>query len=140
MDIIKKLTTKTQKISASAFREIYEQHVNDASFLWVLRNVALNQPHYTQEDFLDLENRIEAHIDGLMTALDISWEVCLEALDIGQPGEIFTVAIVAFRTRDVEKIKTVVSAGLESPEAIKGLISALAWLPDNLAVDGCISF
>ena len=101
----------------------------------MLRNVALKQPHYDKEDLLDLENRIEAHLDGLMTALDISWEVCLEALEFEQPGEVFTVSIVAFRTRDVEKIKTAVSAGLKTPETVKGLISALAWLPENLAVD-----
>ncbi|WP_196137595.1 TIGR02270 family protein [Aliikangiella sp. G2MR2-5] len=140
MNIIKKLTSKFQEVPNSAFRDIYEQHVTDASFLWLLRCVGLSQPHYSQEDLLELENRIEAHLDGLMTALDISWDVCLEALDYEQPGEIFTVAVVAFRSRDIEKIKTAVFAGLKSPETIKGLVSAMAWLPQTLVAEWMYKF
>lgn len=135
MNIIKKLTTKTETIPDDAFRDVYEQYVTDASFLWVLRNVGIHQPHYTVADIQDIDRRIDANLDGLMTSLDLSWELCLEALDIGQAGEIFTVAVVAFRSRDVEKIKAAVSEGLKDEETIKGLISALAWLPDKLVHD-----
>ncbi len=131
MDILKKLTTKISAVPAEAFREVYEQYITDASFLWVLRSIGLNQPHYSQSDIAELETRIEANLDGLMTSLDLSWEICLEALEVAQAGEIFTVAVVAFRSRDVEKIKTAVLAGIENEETNKGLISALAWLPEK---------
>ena len=132
MDILKKLTTKMTSVPAEAFREVYEQYLTEAAFLWVLRSVGVNQPHYTIEDISELEKRIDANLDGLMTSLELSWEICLEALEIGQAGEVFTVAVVAFRSRDMEKIKIAVAAGLEDEESIKGLISALAWLPAKL--------
>ena len=131
MDILKKLTTKISAVPAEAFRDVYEQYLTDASFLWVLRSIGVNQPHYSQSDIAELESRIEANLDGLMTSLDLSWEICLEALEVGQAGEVFTVAIVAFRSRDVDKIKTAVLAGIDNDESIKGLISALAWLPEK---------
>jgi len=140
MSILKKITTKIQQVPAKAFQEIYEQHVNDASFLWGLRENALNQPHYEIEDIHDLEKRIDSHIDGLMTALDISWEICLEALKLNHPGDVFVVSIVAFRSRDIEKIKLAVSAGLESPELTQGLVSAMAWLSENLIEDWMFKF
>ncbi|TQV76396.1 TIGR02270 family protein [Aliikangiella marina] len=140
MDIIKRLTTKTQTIPENAFREVYEQYVTEASFLWVLRSIGVRQPHYDLDDIADLEKRIEANLDGLMTSLDLAWELCLEALSIGQPGEIFTVAVVAFRSRDVEKIKTVVLEALQEEENTKALVSAIAWLPEKLVRDWITKF
>jgi len=123
---------RAKKATTEAFKDVYEQHVTDASFLWVLRSIGLNQPHYSCEDIADLERRIDANLDGLMNSLDIAWEICLEALSFEQPGEVFTAAVIAFRSRDVEKIKTVVSAGLSNESTIKGLTSAMGWLPGNL--------
>ena len=140
MNILKKITTKLQQVPASAFQEIYEQHLTDASFLWELREVALNQPHYNSDDLFDLEKRIDAHLDGLMTALDISWELCVEALEYQQAGEIFVVSVIAFRSRDTDKIKLAVSEGLKSPRIMKGLISAMAWLPQSLICDWMFKF
>lgn len=135
MNIIKKLTTKTESIPENAFRDVYEQYITDASFLWVLRSIGIHQPNYSIDDIVDVEKRIEANLDGLMTSLDLSWELCLEALAIGQAGEIFTVTVIAFRSRDVEKIKIAISEGLQSEETFKGLVSAIAWLPDKLVHD-----
>ena len=123
---------RAKKTTTEAFKDVYEQYVTDASFLWVLRSIGLNQPHYSCADIADLEKRIDANLDGLMNSLDIAWDICLEALSFEQPGEVFTAAIVAFRSRDVEKIKTVVSVGLSNEATIKGLTSAMGWLPDNL--------
>lgn len=132
MNIIKKLTSKVETVPENAFREVYEQYITEASFLWVLRSVGLKQPHYLVDDITDIEQRIDANLDGLMTSLELSWELCVDALSIGQPGEIFAVAVVAFRSRDIEKIKVAVSAGMQDEESMKGLISAMAWLPSKL--------
>ena len=70
----------------NAYRDIYEQYVTEASFLWVLRDIAVNQPHYEPADILELEQRIQAHLDGLMTSVDIGWDVCEAALELREPG------------------------------------------------------
>ena len=116
----------------NAYREIYEQFVDDASFLWVLRSIAVEQPHYNVADIHELEQRIEAQLDGLMTAVEDAWEICLQALELEEPGEVFTASVIAFRSHDVAKIQKTIETGLANDEATKGLISAMGWLPGKL--------
>lgn len=115
-----------------AYRDIYERFVDDASFLWVLRSVALKQPHYLLSDLHELEKRITSNLDGFFSCPDIVWEFCEAALEFEEPGEVFAASIFAFRSLEAEKIQKVVEVGLSDPNASKGLISALAWLPDEL--------
>lgn len=115
----------------NAYKDIYEQYVTEASFLWILRSIAVEQPHYTREDIYELEQRIEAQLDGLMTAVEDAWEVCLDALELEQPGEVFTATVIAFRSFDVAKIQLAVKAGLKNDKTVKAFISALGWLPEK---------
>ena len=115
-----------------AYKDIYEQYVDEASFLWILRSIAVEQPHYNINRLHELEQRIEAQLDGLMTSVEEAWELCLDALDVGEPGEVFTASVVAFRSHDVKKIQIAIEAGLSSDEASEGLVSALGWLPTKL--------
>ncbi len=115
-----------------AYREIYDQLSEDASFLWLLRTNAVDQPNFRSNDLLILERRVDARLDGLMTAPEESWEFCVAAMETQQAGEVFAAAIVAFRSLDVSKIQCVIEAGLASPQGFKGLVSALGWLPGRL--------
>lgn len=124
-------TSKTQK-QANAFRDINEQFVVDASFLWLLRSIGVNQPHYFTDDLINLEKRIDANLDGLMCNFSQAWEICLPELDFEQAGETFTAAIIAFRSRDVNKIKHIINHAFVNDDTFKGLVSAMAWLPKNL--------
>jgi len=124
-----KLTALNNEMTA--YRDVYEQYVEEASFLWVLRSVVIEQPHYTKADMNELEQRIEAQLDGLMTSVEVAWEICLEALELEESGEVFTSAVIAFRSHDANKIQKVIEVGLSSEETFKGLVSALGWLPDK---------
>src|SRR5690625_6788712 len=61
------------------YSDIYEQFAVDAAFLWLLRSIAVNQPHYKRDDMAALDQRIDAQLNGLMTAPDDSWRICREA-------------------------------------------------------------
>lgn len=115
-----------------AYRDICEQLATDAAFLWLLRSIAVDQPNYTKHDLIELEHRIDAQLDGLMTAPEESWEICADAMSIEQSGEIFTAAVFAFRSLEINKIQQVVETGLASHEGFVGLTSALGWLPGRL--------
>jgi uncharacterized protein (TIGR02270 family) len=118
--------------AAKAYRGIYEQYADEASFLWLLRSIAVDQPHYTPADIGDLERRIQANLDGLMTNLELGWTVCENALELEEPGEVFAAAVTAFRSRDMTHIQQVVEVALADPRNAKALISALGWLPGSL--------
>jgi len=108
--------------------DIIIQHAEDAAFLWLLRDAAVTQPHYDLDDLAELDNRIEAHLDGLRIAGDAGWEICKEALSYEEPGEIFAAAVLAFGSNDEERIDTVLEAGSNDPELTRAIISALGWL------------
>lgn len=116
----------------NAFFGNLELFADNASFLWQLRSIAVNQPHYTHEDILELDARIDAQLNGLMVLPEESWAICEQAMALEQPGDIFVAAVVAFRSLDVTKIQAAVEAGLANADAIPGLISALGWLPGRL--------
>jgi len=121
----------TPNNTMTAYRDIYEQYVDEASFLWVLRSIAVEQPHYNRFDIYELEQRIDAQLDGLMTSVEVAWEICLEALELEEPGEVFTATIIAFKSHDPGKIQKAIEVGLTSDETFKGLVSALGWLPEK---------
>ena len=112
------------------YQNQFAQLADDAAFLWLLHSIAVNQPHYTQTDLVQLESRVDAQLDGLMTAPEESWELCFNAFQQHQQaGEAFAASILAFRSLEINKIQAVVVAGLASDETFKGLVAALAWLP-----------
>jgi uncharacterized protein (TIGR02270 family) len=115
--------------SAHAYRDLYEQFATEAAFLWLLRSVAVEQPHYTPADLTELESRIEAQLDGLMTAPELGWSAAEATLELEEAGEVFTAACVALRSHEVPRIQQAVEAGLANPAATRGLVSALGWLP-----------
>lgn len=119
----------------NAYKGICEQFFTDAAFLWLLRSNAVNQPHYNQADLKELEIRIDANLDGLMNSFELAWDIALKELEYEQAGECFAATIVAFRSRDMVKIKHIVNHGFINEETFDGLVSALAWLPKYLVND-----
>lgn len=117
----------------NAYQDIFDQYVDVASFLWILRSIGVHRPHYSIQDIKKLERRIQSQLDGLMTSVDSGWKSCDKGLEIGEAGEVFTATVFAIRSHDISYIRTAVEIGLSKEESEKGLISAMGWLPENLA-------
>ncbi|MDH5445577.1 MAG: TIGR02270 family protein [Gammaproteobacteria bacterium] len=115
------------------YQEIFDQYADVSSFLWVLRSLAVHRPHYSIQDIIKLEKRIQAQLDGLMSSIDEGWKACDKGLEIGEAGEVFTASVFAIRSHEMSHIRTAVEIGLSNEDAEKGLISAMGWLPENLA-------
>ncbi len=112
--------------------KIIEQHAEEAVFLWLLRDAACNQPHYNLKDLADLDERVEAHLDGLRIAGEEGGAVCEEAWGMEEAGEVFAAALLAFEERDPGRIDAVLEVAATAPELIRGAISALGWLSKPL--------
>ena len=115
--------------AAKPLPEIVEQHGEEAAFLWAQRDRAVRAPHYNLTLLDRLDERVEAHVDGLRVAGDLGWEIATAALSPDQPGGFFSAAALAFDSRDVARIQKVVEAASPEPAASRALASALAWLP-----------
>ena len=113
--------------------EIIEKHAEDAAFLWLQRDAAVREPHYSLADLARLDNRVEANIDGLRIAGDAGCEICKEQLVWEESGEVFTAAVLAFESGDEARIQEVLELGTSTYELSRGVISALGWIPHQKA-------
>ncbi len=110
--------------------EVVAQHAEDAAFLWVLRVHAVGQANFSLRSLTGLDDRVEAHVDGLRVAGEPGWEIAKGQLtELGGPGDVFAAAVLAFESGNPAKIQDVLTAGTAKPDAVRGLISALGWLP-----------
>ena len=112
----------------AVIESIVEQHAEEAAFLWILRDAAVQAPHYSLKDLADIDERVEAHIDGLRIAGEAGWSFCADALTQEEPGEVFATAVLAFESEQDQRIKMVLKAAATDPELSRGVISALGWL------------
>src|SRR6266487_150454 len=108
---------------------VIEQHAEEAAFHWLLRDAAVCAPHYSLDDLAKLDNRLDAHIDGLRIAGEAGWEICQEQLGWEEAGEVFVSAVLAFESGHEPRMQAVLEVGSASRELSRGLVSALGWLP-----------
>jgi uncharacterized protein (TIGR02270 family) len=115
--------------------EVIAQHAEEAAFLWLLRDTAVNAPNYVLWELARLDNRVEAHLDGLRIAGDPGWEIIEKQLDANQgPSEIFVAAFFAFETNQQKRIDKVLQIAAPVPPLRRAVISALGWLPQSVAI------
>lgn len=107
---------------------ITAQYAEQAAFLWSQRDGAVAAPDPTLADLGALDERLEAHLDGLRIAGPDGWPYCLEALGEGLGGEVFTAALLALEADDAAAIAAVESAVVQSPALAREFIAALGWL------------
>ena len=108
---------------------IASQHAEEAAFLWLVRDRATRAPHYSLKDLAKLDDRVEAHVDGLRIAGEPGWEISKEALGKEEAGEVLAAAVLAFESGEDSCIEAVMEVGAKSYELSRGVVSALGWIP-----------
>ncbi|WP_372623352.1 TIGR02270 family protein [Falsiroseomonas sp.] len=111
---------------------IVEQHAEGAAFLWTQRDAAVEAPHYSAQYLVRLDERLEAHLDGLRVAGEAGWRIAAAQREArSEAGESFAAAILALESRDMGRIEPL-AALTAVPEARRGLVGAIAWCPPGL--------
>jgi uncharacterized protein (TIGR02270 family) len=112
--------------------DVVAQHAEEAAFLWLLRDATVLAPHHALTQVAALDERIEAHLDGLRVAGDAGWETCAEELRHRGGGEAFAAGVMAFESASVDRIQPVLETATQ-PAMARGIASALAWVPLDVA-------
>src|SRR5690242_15028477 len=102
---------------------IIELHAAEIAFLWCQRVHAITAPHLRLLQLAALDDRLEAHLDGLRIAGDFGWGLCRAALEDGGPGDVFAAAVMAFESGKDDRVQEVLKFGGKSPKVSRGLIS-----------------
>ena len=113
---------------------VLDRHAEEAAFLWLLRDRAVARPQYTLDTLAELDQRVEAHLDGLRVAGEAG---------PGWPGNSFwNIASLArrspprhlaFETASTDTIQVLLEAAEASPGMARAVVSAVGWLTDDAA-------
>jgi len=106
--------------------DVILQYAHESNHLWMMRMQAL--AYYYACDFIELDHRIDAHLDGLRIAGEEGWKLCCKELAWEEAGEIFTAGVLAFESGEQDRINEVVKVVIEKPLVAAGMISAMGWL------------
>ena len=118
-----------REISCMANRHVIEQHAEEAGFLWSLRHQAVHAPHYNLADIAELDEAVEAHLDGLRVAGQVGWDSAMAlAKEDESPENFFPLAVLAFGGNDRARMRDSFNMGSAEEESIPALVSALGWL------------
>jgi uncharacterized protein (TIGR02270 family) len=113
---------------------VLERHAEEAAFLWLLRDRAVARPHYTLDTLTELDQRVEAHLDGLRVAGEIGARLAHDQfLEFPEPGEVFVAAVLAFETASTAAIPQLLDAVEVAPALGRAVVSAVGWLSDEAA-------
>src|SRR5439155_13195083 len=75
--------------------EIYQEYLEEASFLYEQRLTLFDDPEVTWKEIGDFEDRFEPHIDGLVVGEESALGVCQTRVNEGDFGELHA-AVRAF--------------------------------------------
>jgi len=110
-------------------QEIVEQHAEEAAFLWCLRDSATDQPHFTVRQLAELDDRVEAHLDGLRVAGEVGLKIASAHLEqYGGSGELFSMSTLALEDRREPVVESVLDLAEHAPESWRGLFGAIGWV------------
>src|SRR5262245_23691585 len=120
--------------------ELYEEHLEEASFLYEQRLAYLHDPELTWLDLDSWEERLEAHIDALVVGAELALEVCKQHC-AGDVGELHA-AMRVFCRQDRSDLAYAVLQNIDPAEepVVQAVIDALkaecppAWHDDLLRI------
>jgi uncharacterized protein (TIGR02270 family) len=106
---------------------VVTEHADEASFLWLQRCGAIDAPNYSPRQLGDLDERLEAHIDGLRVAGEEGWKLAEAALDSESAEDFFPASVLAIEAVD-DRFTAILERAEELPTVAAGVISALGWV------------
>ena len=106
---------------------LIEEHLEELAFLWMQRQGALRSSDYTLRAFLELEERLEAHVQGILVAGEAAGPMLLERIAAEETSACFAAAYAMLRLDRPPLGETVVQELLSSEaDRRAGLTMALS--------------
>ena len=110
-------------------RDIVEEHASEAAFLWTLRVPAARSYAYNLGGLTELDERIDAHLDGLLLAGTVGRDAAFAALGEPGPGEVFAATYVALALEDMSGLASVLDVAALATDLAPAIPAAMGWLP-----------
>jgi uncharacterized protein (TIGR02270 family) len=108
---------------------VVQQHVEEIASLRLVRTVLVRAPHVGLLQLGRLDERMAAHLDGLAVAGEAGKALALTELERAGTGPVFALGVRALEERDEALLDRLMALCPELPDARRGLVSALGWVP-----------
>jgi uncharacterized protein (TIGR02270 family) len=106
--------------------ELYQEHLEEASFLYEQRLTLFDDPEITWLDIEDFEERFEAHIDALVVGEELALNVCKTQAMEGDFGELHAAVRVFCRQNRLDFVQECLEAlDPEDTERVQAISDAL---------------
>lgn len=114
--------------------DLLQVHADDLAFLWGQRREALTSPKYSLKEFAELNERIEAHTQGLLVPAPAELQAMLAPRLVStERDEVFAAAYALLRLNEAASTRSVLQefSRAQGP-ALAGLRDALSFAPHAL--------
>ena len=110
------------------FIEICQQHLEEAAFLYGQKHALSTDPDIPWTALDDWEQRIEAHIDGLVVGGAPALALCEQQAETGDPGELFAALCVGCRHEHSDLVdKIILDLDFTDTERVAAATAALKY-------------
>ncbi|MDH0865774.1 TIGR02270 family protein [Mitsuaria sp. GD03876] len=109
---------------------VLAMHAEEAPFLWASRDHAVQAAHYTLDALVRLDDRVQAHLEGLQVDAGAGARHARRALATLDAGTVFMVGALAFQGDEPDRVRDAFAAASGLPDGRRPLASALAWQDD----------
>src|SRR5438128_33836 len=120
---------------ATFIPDILEEHIEELAFLWEQRQAAVRDPRYTIRELAHLEERITAHLQGVLAVGEVALPLLEATLSAEDPHIVFAAAYALLHARnDTATARVRDSFGHAQGPVLAALQEALAQAPLNPGV------
>lgn len=114
--------------AAGALPIIIEQHAGEAVHLYGMRAHQVIQPHIKLHHLARLDERLAAHLDGLLVAREHGWQSCQRTLDPATAGSVFAAAITAIELKNIARLESLLALAEAARDVQPGIVDAVSWV------------
>jgi len=107
---------------------LVEQHVREVVMLREMRTRLVRSPQVRIAQLAALDERIAAHLDGIVVAGPHGKAMCGEALAPPDTGSLFAAGVLMIEERDAEGLRRLFALAASLPAARRGLVSSFGWV------------
>ena len=111
-----------------AYPDVVERHAEEAAGLWLRRQNAAIAPHYRLRDLAEIDDRVEANLDGIRLAGREGGRA-VAGLDTADSGVWYVRATLALEQQSSLELAKLLDQLPRRPELEGELIGALRWVP-----------
>ncbi|WIG95908.1 TIGR02270 family protein [Myxococcus sp. SDU36] len=116
--------------------DVLEEHLSEAAFFWSQWEHALVAPDYTLEETAELEERLLAHLDGLVAAGAVAIEVLAPVVHESEdPGEVFAAAWSLLALAPSLMLDAVKARATDGPSPVQASMRRALELGENGVVE-----